>query len=381
MPGTFTSVSPDPPPVAFPTARNSFIFDKLRTARSLAANILAHDQEALCRRPHARRRRRAPRPGAALRDRAAGRRAGRRGALRPGGDAFVAWIGRAFGATDEDKAMYRRRPTGARERGWSLPPPPPPPMPGPARIGGGRGGGLRPGYSPAGPPAELSQRGLPGTSTSTAWTRTRSTTSPRSPRPSSRPGAVRSRSCACATAGPRHRRAGAGPGERTRSFADQAARLLATQAFARPKYGRSRHCAGDLPLAHRGLRPWPERTGGFPWPGQLFRRLFVRKRLCASGETRGPHDPCRRWGWTRWRPARPQNRDEGFECVLFSFSRNSRHADAPAGRGGGNVPGRQGLQKGTPPAGNGRAGYVLLTEATRRLMPKPSDEPEAAYPQ
>ncbi|NKX55629.1 flavin reductase family protein [Arthrobacter mobilis] len=48
--GTFTSVSLDPPLVAFLPTRTSFIFDKLRTARSLAVNILAHDQEALCRR-------------------------------------------------------------------------------------------------------------------------------------------------------------------------------------------------------------------------------------------------------------------------------------------------------------------------------------------
>ncbi|MCA4132498.1 flavin reductase family protein [Arthrobacter sp. M4] len=48
--GTFTSVSLDPPLVAFLPTRSSFIFDRLRTANSLAINILAHDQEQLCRR-------------------------------------------------------------------------------------------------------------------------------------------------------------------------------------------------------------------------------------------------------------------------------------------------------------------------------------------
>ncbi|BCW44921.1 flavin reductase [Arthrobacter sp. StoSoilB5] len=48
--GTFTSVSLEPPLVAFMPTRTSFTFDKLRTAESLAINILAHDQEQLCRR-------------------------------------------------------------------------------------------------------------------------------------------------------------------------------------------------------------------------------------------------------------------------------------------------------------------------------------------
>lgn len=48
--GTFTSVSLDPPLVAFMPTRSSFTFEKLRTAKSLAINILAHDQEQLCRR-------------------------------------------------------------------------------------------------------------------------------------------------------------------------------------------------------------------------------------------------------------------------------------------------------------------------------------------
>jgi flavin reductase (DIM6/NTAB) family NADH-FMN oxidoreductase RutF len=48
--GTFTSVSLDPPLIAFLPTRSSFTFDKLRTATSLAINILAHDQEQLCRR-------------------------------------------------------------------------------------------------------------------------------------------------------------------------------------------------------------------------------------------------------------------------------------------------------------------------------------------
>jgi flavin reductase (DIM6/NTAB) family NADH-FMN oxidoreductase RutF/DNA-binding IclR family transcriptional regulator len=48
--GTFTSVSLDPPLIAFLPTRSSFTFEKLRTAKSLAVNILAHDQEQLCRR-------------------------------------------------------------------------------------------------------------------------------------------------------------------------------------------------------------------------------------------------------------------------------------------------------------------------------------------
>lgn len=48
--GTFTSASLDPPLVAFMPTKSSFTFDKLRTAASLAINILAHDQEQLCRR-------------------------------------------------------------------------------------------------------------------------------------------------------------------------------------------------------------------------------------------------------------------------------------------------------------------------------------------
>lgn len=48
--GTFTSVSLDPPLVAFMPTRGSFTFEKLRTAGSLSINILAHDQEQLCRR-------------------------------------------------------------------------------------------------------------------------------------------------------------------------------------------------------------------------------------------------------------------------------------------------------------------------------------------
>lgn len=48
--GTFSSVSLDPPMVAFFPATNSRSFQQLRTARAFCVNVLAADQEALCRR-------------------------------------------------------------------------------------------------------------------------------------------------------------------------------------------------------------------------------------------------------------------------------------------------------------------------------------------
>ena len=47
--GTFSSVSLDPPLIAFFPAGSSSSFKQLRTARSFAVNVLAADQEALCR--------------------------------------------------------------------------------------------------------------------------------------------------------------------------------------------------------------------------------------------------------------------------------------------------------------------------------------------
>ncbi|WP_051795997.1 flavin reductase family protein [Kibdelosporangium aridum] len=47
--GTFTSVSLDPPLVAFLPTRASRRFARLRTARSFCINVLAHDQVELCR--------------------------------------------------------------------------------------------------------------------------------------------------------------------------------------------------------------------------------------------------------------------------------------------------------------------------------------------
>ncbi|MGI5132425.1 flavin reductase family protein [Pseudonocardia sp. CA-107938] len=47
--GTFTSVSLDPPLVAFLPTRASRTFARLRTARSFCINVLAHDQVELCR--------------------------------------------------------------------------------------------------------------------------------------------------------------------------------------------------------------------------------------------------------------------------------------------------------------------------------------------
>ncbi|WP_111510135.1 flavin reductase [Mycobacterium kyogaense] len=47
--GTFTSVSLDPPLVAFLPTLASRTFARLRTARSFCINVLAHDQVALCR--------------------------------------------------------------------------------------------------------------------------------------------------------------------------------------------------------------------------------------------------------------------------------------------------------------------------------------------
>jgi len=48
--GSFTSVSLDPPLVGFFAAKSSQTFTRLRTARSFCINVLAHDQEWLCRR-------------------------------------------------------------------------------------------------------------------------------------------------------------------------------------------------------------------------------------------------------------------------------------------------------------------------------------------
>jgi flavin reductase (DIM6/NTAB) family NADH-FMN oxidoreductase RutF len=47
--GTFSSVSLDPPLIAFFPAGNSKSFKQLRTARTFAVNVLAADQEPLCR--------------------------------------------------------------------------------------------------------------------------------------------------------------------------------------------------------------------------------------------------------------------------------------------------------------------------------------------
>lgn len=47
--GTFTSVSLDPPLVAFLPAKGSFTFGKLQTSKVFTVNILANDQEGLCR--------------------------------------------------------------------------------------------------------------------------------------------------------------------------------------------------------------------------------------------------------------------------------------------------------------------------------------------
>ena len=48
--GTFSSVSLDPPLIAFFPPRNSGSFAHLRTARTFCVNVLASDQEPLCRR-------------------------------------------------------------------------------------------------------------------------------------------------------------------------------------------------------------------------------------------------------------------------------------------------------------------------------------------
>ncbi len=48
--GTFSSVSLDPPMVAFFPAVDSRSFQQIRTARAFCVNVLAADQEALCRR-------------------------------------------------------------------------------------------------------------------------------------------------------------------------------------------------------------------------------------------------------------------------------------------------------------------------------------------
>jgi flavin reductase (DIM6/NTAB) family NADH-FMN oxidoreductase RutF len=47
--GSFTSVSLDPPLVAFIPAKDSSSFARMRTADSFCVNVLAHDQEAVCR--------------------------------------------------------------------------------------------------------------------------------------------------------------------------------------------------------------------------------------------------------------------------------------------------------------------------------------------
>ncbi|MER2135022.1 MAG: flavin reductase [Arthrobacter sp.] len=47
--GTFTSVSIDPPLIAFLPMKTSRSFEALRTVNSFTVNILAHDQEDLCR--------------------------------------------------------------------------------------------------------------------------------------------------------------------------------------------------------------------------------------------------------------------------------------------------------------------------------------------
>lgn len=48
--GSFTSVSLDPPLVAFLPDKKSSSFPRMRAARSFCVNILAADQQALCRR-------------------------------------------------------------------------------------------------------------------------------------------------------------------------------------------------------------------------------------------------------------------------------------------------------------------------------------------
>ena len=48
--GTFSSVSLDPPLIAFYPMRSSRSFEQLRSARAFCVNVLASDQEALCRR-------------------------------------------------------------------------------------------------------------------------------------------------------------------------------------------------------------------------------------------------------------------------------------------------------------------------------------------
>ncbi len=48
--GTFSSVPLDPPLIAFFPASNSRSFARLRTARRFCVNVLASDQEPLCRR-------------------------------------------------------------------------------------------------------------------------------------------------------------------------------------------------------------------------------------------------------------------------------------------------------------------------------------------
>src|SRR4051794_20153480 len=47
--GTFSSVSLDPPLIAFFPARDSWSFGRLRTANAFCVNVLASDQEPLCR--------------------------------------------------------------------------------------------------------------------------------------------------------------------------------------------------------------------------------------------------------------------------------------------------------------------------------------------
>ncbi|MFD9665134.1 flavin reductase family protein [Rhodococcus sp. NPDC059968] len=47
--GSFTSVSLQPPLVAFLPTKTSTSFPKIKTAKSFCVNILAHDQEAICR--------------------------------------------------------------------------------------------------------------------------------------------------------------------------------------------------------------------------------------------------------------------------------------------------------------------------------------------
>ncbi|WP_051026901.1 flavin reductase [Nocardia higoensis] len=47
--GTFTSVSLDPPLVAFMPQRDSYTFARLRTSPVFTVNVLAHDQETVCR--------------------------------------------------------------------------------------------------------------------------------------------------------------------------------------------------------------------------------------------------------------------------------------------------------------------------------------------